>query len=418
MTGSVKDHHPQLVPHEMAEVDAPPANARQTQGESMSDQTRVPRAVLTATIARSVDQFLLPSVRRLSALGYETHVVTSPGPEIPQLRQEADQVHLLPMHRDVSLVADVRALWSWLRLLRQISPTVVLAGTPKASLLAMLASRILGVPRRGYFLLGLRLEGVGGVRRRVLAAMEWLTSVCSHVVIAVSPSLAREYRRLGLNARRPVRIPHHGSSHGVDIDRFHPGQVDAVSQVSLGLDPELPVVTFIGRLTADKGPDSLLRAVQRLARQGVPFQLLVVGAQDEPDSRHHLSALLDSPVRVVAQGHLPDVRPYLAASTLVVLPTRREGMPNVVLEAAAMAIPAVTTDATGAVDSVLDGITGLVVPVDDDAALAEAVRTLLADAELREHMGRAARERVARDFAVSDVADAVVRLTLGTAKLE
>jgi len=87
-------------------------------------------------------------------------------------------------------------------------------------------------------------------------------------------------------------------------------------------------------------------------------------------------------------------------------------MPNVVLEAAAMGVPAITTDATGAIDSVEDGVTGLIVPVDDSAALAAAIDRLLGNAPLRTRLGAAARARAVADFQPGHVAAAVVQAAL------
>jgi glycosyltransferase involved in cell wall biosynthesis len=115
----------------------------------------------------------------------------------------------------------------------------------------------------------------------------------------------------------------------------------------------------------------------------------------------------------VLTGHVDDVRPYLSLVDVHVLPSRREGFPNVVLEAAAMAIPTVTTRATGAVDSVRDGETGLLVDVDAPDRLASALETLLADAELRHRLGAAAREWVVRDFQPELVVASFVGHVLG-----
>jgi glycosyltransferase involved in cell wall biosynthesis len=110
--------------------------------------------------------------------------------------------------------------------------------------------------------------------------------------------------------------------------------------------------------------------------------------------------------------HVRDVRPYLAAADLLVLPTRREGLPNVVLEAAAMGVPSVTTTATGAIDSVADGETGILVPPDDPHALAAAISALLKDPGLRRQMGESARRRVVTMFGPGDVAKAICNLAI------
>jgi glycosyltransferase involved in cell wall biosynthesis len=368
------------------------------------------RAIVATTISRTVDGFYGQIIDALRSDGFEVHVVTSDGPEILRLARRADHVHIIAMQRRISIWADIQALLGWLRVLLRVRPEFVLAGTPKAGLLGMTASWITRVPRRAYFLQGMRLEGSQGRQRIMLAKMEWLTSRCSHVVIAVSPSLADRFRDLGLAAGRPLVVPHHGSSHGVDTEFFTPRQKTPGLINELGLDGGLPVVTFIGRLTKDKGLDVLLAALRCIRSEETLVQLLLLGAQDEADSAYYLSEIEREPTPAIILHHIRDVRPYLAASDVVVLPTRREGMPNVVLEAAAMGIPSVTTDATGAVDSVVHDVTGLIVPVGDERALAAAVLRLIQDKASHASMGREARNRVVKDFQPKDVARAIVDL--------
>lgn len=377
-------------------------------------QTRArPAVVVVTSIARSVDSFYGQIIDEFQSRGYEVHVVTSDGPEVPRLREHGYAVHIIRIERTISLLLDLRALWALVRILRHIRPEVVFGGTPKAALLSMVASRLNRIPRRAYFLQGLRLEGTTGAEYRLLSAMEWFTCWNSHVVIAVSASLADLYLELRLAAGRPIAVPHHGSSHGVDTEHFRPVLRDVSFIQELSMDPELPTVIFIGRLTADKGLDSLIDALDLLRLEGVEFQVLVIGPQDEADSsyyRERLEACL-TPVWVISQS--PDVRPYIASADFLVLPTRREGMPNVVLEAAAMGIPSVTTTATGAIDSLLDGETGILVPPNDPRALSTAMSRLLRDPALRQRMGASARCRVVSLFQPRDVARTIVDVAIG-----
>jgi glycosyltransferase involved in cell wall biosynthesis len=370
--------------------------------------------VVSSTVPITAASFYRETLAELASRGYEVHVVTSPGPQVPTLAALVHAVHPLPMQRGVTPFADLVGLIRWIVLLLRLRPRVVLGGTPKAGLLSMLAAWVTRVPHRTYLLQGLRLEGSSGTQRRVLTLLERVASFCSQRVVAVSPSLAHEYVRLTLNAGRHVVVPHHGSSHGVDTEHFTPVPGDAELAARIGLRTDVPAVAFIGRLTADKGPDTLIDALTSVAARGSRVQLLVLGEQDEPDSQHHLSRLqqLGDHVNVLVLGHFDDVRPYLALCDLLVLPTRREGMPNVVLEAAAMGKPAVTTTATGAVDSVVDGVTGLLVGADDGEAMGRAIEQLVCDPGLRERMGRASRERVVRDFQPTDVSRAIVDLTV------
>jgi glycosyltransferase involved in cell wall biosynthesis len=386
-------------------------------GRNMALKGHGPRcrvAVVSTTIPRTVDGFYGQIIDTLKADGYEVHVVTSDGPQVDRLRTRADIVHRIQMARQIHLATDVRSFVSWISLLRRVRPQVILAGTPKAAFLGLAAAALTGVPTRGYFLQGLRLEGTRGLLRTVLGRMECLTSLCSQVIVAVSPSLAARFSDLGLTAGRPVVIPHHGSSHGVDSVFFSPRSPDEDLRRELSLDSVKCVVTFVGRLTADKGPDVLITALEAIVALGIRVQLLVVGAQDEPDSLAYVERMTASKVPMVLLDHVQDIRPYLALTDILALPTRREGMPNAVLEAAAMGVPSVTTDATGAVDSVIDGKTGLVVPVDDAYRLEVALVQLIEDEGMRRSMGNAARARVVRDFQPADVARAVVDAVVGT----
>jgi glycosyltransferase involved in cell wall biosynthesis len=379
----------------------------------MTDTVSARAAVVSTTIPQQIDLVYRDILEELRANGYAVHLVTSRGPHTARLEARVHRIHTVPMQRQISLLSDVACFVAWLRLLRTIRPELVLAGSPKASLLALSAARLIGVRRRAYLLQGLRLEGTTGATRRLLAAAERLASGCADVVIAVSPSLAKLYQRLGLAGSTPVRVPAGGSSHGVDAAYFHPMAADESVRRGLGLDASVPTLCFIGRLTADKGLPTLAQGLRRLATEGLAVQLLVLGKQDERDSQGMLELLRGTGTLVRDVEHVPDVRPYLSLSDALVLPTRREGLPNVVLEAAAMQIPSITTDATGAVDSVVHGETGYVARMDDAADFAAGIRLLLTDQTIRRQMGVAARARAVEQFEPRAVARAIVGLAMG-----
>lgn len=361
------------------------------------DPTRRPVAVVSATIPYSVHVFYTGLCRELTSRGYDVHVVTGPGARSQELAEAVGVVHTLPMARGITPHADLLSLLRWVFLLKSLRPDLVIAGTPKASLLAMLSARLWRVPRRTYHLLGLRGETASGRTYHLLAAMERLTAFCSTTILAVSPSLAAEYLRQGLAGRRPVRVLGAGSSHGVDADRFAPRPPDAALADRLGLDLTRPVLVFVGRLTTDKGVETLIEMFRRVREEEPGAQLLAIGSQDESDSTsilHQLSALPG----VILVGDQADVRPFMALGDILVLPTLREGMPNVVLEAGSMEIPAVTTTATGAVDSVLDGQTGILVSVGDSDEMARRVLQLLRLPEERSRLGAQARQRAIVEF--------------------
>ena len=378
----------------------------------MRDRRRL--AVVASSIPVTLSTFHRELLRQLGAAGYEVLVVSSPGPELDAVAADlAVRVAALPMTRELSPGADAVALRRWVRLLRQERPALVVTATPKASLLGLLAARATGVPRRVYYLGGLRLEGETGVRRPLLAAAERLTTSCAHVVVVNSPSLAAAVARLRVSATSKVRVIHPASSHGVDTTYFVPRQPDPALRAHLGLTDGAPVVGFVGRVTADKGVAALVEALRLLRAGGRGVHLLVLGSQDERDSAGWV-ARLRGEADVVLAGHVTDVRPYFAFMDVHVLPSRREGFPNVVLEAGAMELPTVTTRATGAVDSVQDDRTGLLVDVDAPEQLAAAVATLLDDADLRSRLGAAARDWVVLDFQPQRVVASFVDHILGS----
>lgn len=358
-----------------------------------------PVAVVTSSIPRTLDLFHREMIRQLKAQGYDVCVVSTRDPWLDRIAQgQGVRVRALDMTRTISVGADLVALAKWLRVLCRERPELIVSQTPKASLLSQVAGKMYGVPRRLYFVGGLRLEGAQGKRRVLLSVMERITVWAATETVVNSTSLAQRYHDLRLAPSAKVRQTYPGSSHGVDAEHFRPQVPDPWLAEELGLEIGVPVIGFVGRLTRDKGIDTLLDAVSRLGAAGTPVQLLVVGPQDEVDSAGYLQRLRATDSRVVTVDWVDDVRPYMALMNVHVLPSIREGFPNVVLEAGAMGIPTVTTDATGAVDSVRHGETGLVVRTGDAEAMAEAVATLLADPETARRYGEAAREWVSTSF--------------------
>lgn len=335
--------------------------------------------------------------------GWQVYVVAAPGLRLLEYGDvPAINVQALPMRRNPHPIDDVRSLRSWLEIIRRIQPDAVFVGTPKASLLGILAARMRHVPIRVYHQLGLRLETSKGLKRQVLAAIEKLVVRSSTATIAVSDSLARSLKANGIHGK--VSVLGSGSSHGVDTEYFkrrEVGQLRPSIRQTLGIEATDIIVGFVGRLNADKGLDMLARAMTELMDRRPELHLVVVGAIDKTNrSNGAFKKHLD---RVHEVGYAVDPRPYYEAMDVLALPTFREGMPNVVLEAQSMELPVVTTDATGAIDSIVDGDTGIIVPKHDDVALEKAIDKLISSPSLRADYGREGRARVKREFERFDV---------------
>ena len=283
-------------------------------------------------------------------------------------------------------------------MLRRNKPDLTEFSTPKAGLLGTVAAMLCGVPVRVYLLRGLKLETASGLKRRLLLAMERLAAACAHVVVCNSESLRAEALALGIAPAAKLHVLGDGSSHGVDVERFSPGQSDV--RAKLGISQSAPVLGFVGRLTRDKGVPELVEAFETILTTEPEAHLLLVGWFDAADDAldERLRARIVNHPRIHYTGLVADAAPYYRAMDVMVLPTWREGFPNVVLEAAASAIPVVTTLSTGSRDAVVPEVTGLLIPPGYPEALREAILKLIRNPRHCRRMGQAARAWVIEHY--------------------
>ena len=354
------------------------------------------------------DQTLLvlrPQLLALQQAGFSVSLLCSPGPLATELRSTTTiAVHLVPIRRGIAPLHDLLAFLRILRLLARLRPAMVDFSTPKAALLGLLAARLLRIPVRIHTLRGLRAESASPLLRPLLLFAERCTAACAHVVLCNSPSLLHQAAQLRIAPAARLRMLAHGSTHGVDLDQFAPGPAapgqDSV-RAAFGIPADALVLGYVGRLTRNKGIPELLQAFDTLRARHPQLWLLLGGWFDA--SEDHLPPALVERIRahpaIVVTGFRAQVAPLYRAMDIFVLPTHREGFPNVALEAAASALPIVTTTATGACDAIQPGITGLLVPPGHPAALADAIAKLLPDPALRQQMGRSGHLWVAQHFA-------------------
>lgn len=349
----------------------------------------------------------------LAKAGWQVSLASglSPSQRVNTVRSAKVLTHYeVPFRREPSFGADLLAFVKFVRLLRDIRPHVAVAATPKAAFLGMVASAILGVPTRVYFLWGLRLETTQGIRRLLLWVVESLTSLCATHVLSVSSSLSEEYSRLRLCRREKIKLLGYGSSRGVDIDRFRPPSPSEVATLStlaqkIGLATDLPVIGFVGRLHADKGLKTLAHALSTTPLAELGFQLLIVGSDEGASSVNEILRAI--PERVVILPEVDDVEIYYRLMDIFCFPTLREGLPNVVLESLSSGVPVITTNSTGAVDSVGNGICGLVVEKNSVSELSKGIARLITDENLRAELAKNARPWVIRRFSQSLVSAAL-----------
>jgi len=209
-------------------------------------------------------------------------------------------------------------------------------------------------------------------------------------------------------SRMPDR-PHHALviPSMVDLDEFHPGDRETIRR-EWGVDETTPVVGWVGRLDRKKRVEDVIRAFACLAPSLPEARLAIVGGPDAfmpeyADELRGLAQELDLTRQVLFLGDRPDVPRLMAGFDVLVWLSEDEGMPHVLIEAGAAALPVVATPDVGAADMVTDGVTGLLVPHRDPAMVARALDRLLADSILRRYLGANLRRQVEQQWSAAAV---------------
>jgi len=359
------------------------------------------RLCVIATIGRSIQVLYAGRLEFFMANGFEVTVVCASSEEDEAIRARGVRLYTVPFARAVTPWQDVRALWRLCRFLRAERFDLIEVSTPKAALFGSMAARLARSKRIVHVLHGLAHEGNRGLLGWILWTSTCIPCRLSDVTLAISPSLRDEACRNGLAAPGRIQILGAGSCNGIDLTRFSPERRREGQAVRerFAIPPHAIVVGFVGRMTRDKGIEDLAEAFRGVLVEFPSAVLLVVGDYEQRDRPSEAAARYlaqSSQVRLV--GWQQDVVPFLGAMDVFVLPTHREGLGNVLLEAAAMEIPTITTDATGARDAISPGVTGLQVRVGDVEQLRRSIAWLLRDPDQRLAMGRAGKEWVADFF--------------------
>lgn len=355
--------------------------------------------VLVVTSKQSANAFLNGFAQFCVANGHNVTIIAD-GIAPASFWGDAGEIKQIPvkMERNPSPLKDFVSLCRLTLVLRSIQPDILVYGTPKASLLGSIAGFVNRTPTRIYQLRGLRLETVEGLKRNILSVIEKTTSMLSTRVLANSQSLADRYRALNLNSKKHIDLLGFGSSQGVDLEKYSNnaefGKTDAATSEFIDIESKGVVFGFVGRLHEDKGIATLLEAMKLVLKEFPNARLILVGGDEGAD--FSISSELENKVHLV--GETSDPRPYYKLMDVLVLPSLREGFPNVVLEAAAMGVPSIVSNGTGVVDSVVDGSTGLIAPVEDFEQFSQAMKQIARDQKFRDKLGESARIHVEQNF--------------------
>ncbi len=348
----------------------------------------------------------LPLAEAAREAGYEVHVATPDDAGAARIRDRGFAFHPIPLVRSgTRLFQEAGSFLALLRLYRALRPDIVHHVTIKPVLYGGLAARLARVPAVVHAVTGLgylfvaRSAKAAALRAAVKAVYRLaLRHPRSRVIFQNPDDLAFFRDQRLVRPGQPVLI--RGS--GVDMTLFAP-------------EPEpggTPVVLFASRMLWDKGIGEFVGAVKRLRDRGIEARFVLVGDTDPNNPAAVPPAQLkawQASGLMEWWGRCDDMPGVFAKSHVVCLPSYREGLPKVLVEAAACGRAIVATDVPGCREIVQSGVNGLLVPARDEAALADALQQLIEDPERRRAMGRAGRRLAVEEFAL----DRVVADTLG-----
>ena len=342
--------------------------------------------------------------RGLAGHGYETRLlagrVDKGEADFVALRDpDLPVVDIEGLGRSVRIGGDLRAFVSICREIRRFRPHIVHTHTAKAGVLGRLAAFVNRVPVRVHTFHGHVLHVYFSPPvSRLVRLVERVLARGTTALVAVGERVRDELVEAGIGQRDRFTAIAPGVEEPPAIDR-------EIARQLLGLPLEVPVVMFVGRLTAIKRPDRLVEAFGMVLER-IPEAVLAVAGEGEllEEVRRSVERLGDS-VRLL--GWQSDVGRLYAAADLVVISSDNEGMPMTLIEAAMAGVPGVTTDVGSASEVGVHGATGLV-GAPDARDLADAIVALLVDDDRRSDMGRAAAEQaIVRFGAARLVADHV-----------
>lgn len=350
-------------------------------------------------------QHRLPMARAARAAGFDVHVATNISDHADAIRAEGFTLHPIVLKRGsrspISTLASVKAIRT---IEQRIRPQLLHHSGLQCCVLGGFAALGMSIPQinamtgLGYTFTG-KSTRAQMLRFIVSAVLRFLLNRKNSTALVQNPDDQRTLENVGIDPARIALIP--GS--GVDTDVLTPLP-----------EPDGPItVGFAGRLLTDKGIRALVAAHEILQTRGLDTRLLIAG---EPDPANPASVSLQEAQRWNARpgitwlGHVEDITSLWRSSHIAALPSHREGLPKSLIEAAACGRPLIAANAPGSREIVIQNRTGLLVPLEDPEALADAISTLAASQDLRARYGTGARQLVVEKMSAKAIGAAVVAL--------
>jgi len=294
--------------------------------------------------------------------------------------------------RSVSLIADLKAFFGLVLLIRKYKPDVIHTHTAKAGVLGRLASLLAGRGAvRVHTFHGHLLHGYfNSFTTKIVILIEKILAARTSVLIAIGSKVRDDLIAAGIGSKDKYRV-------------FFPGLpapkvfAKAAARSALGISSQTLYITFVGRLTQIKRPDRLLDVANECKQRGLDVRFLVAGEGELFESSKQRA--LEEQLNVTFFGWRSDIDQIFAASDIAILTSDNEGIPLTLIQAAQASLPIVATSVGSISDIVINESTGYLTPI-NPADMADAIEKLVRDPQLRQMMGEAGKARAAQYFSL------------------
>lgn len=367
-----------------------------TSAHAAAHPLRGKTVLVVSRCAWTLFNFRLPLMRALMQAGAKV-IALGAGGDGYESRLRAAGIDYRPIpvaQRSLNPFADLALVLALSSIIRRERPSIVHCFTIKPAIFGTIAARLRGVPGRVVTITGLghAFTSASALLNRVVVALYRLALTGAHLVYFQNAEDLQMFVNRGLVHGSKAELT---AGSGVDVTRF------AAVPLAIELSAGAPRFLMIARLIREKGVREFLEAAAAVKQRYPDVEFSLLGGEDPRNP----SALDPAEMRALRSsqvvrwlGETDDVRSHIAAADAVVLPSYREGLPRVLLEAGAMGRAAIATDVVGCRDVVVPDVTGLLVPPMDAAALAAAICRLVEHPQALVTMGAAARARVVENF--------------------
>ncbi len=341
------------------------------------------KLVIIVTVPVVLETWLKGQAKFLSNY-YEVEIITAYSHTIKSIEKyENVSIKTMDFNRQINFFKDIKVLMSLFFYFIKNRPFMVYTLTPKAGLLGMISSWMARVPHRVHSVVGLPHLEATGKRKFILMMTEKITYFFSSKIYCNSINLKKIVANM---TTKPVGIIGNGSVNGVDTEFFKntlSGEEKLLILKKLNFKEDDFIITFIGRIVKDKGVNELVEVFSKLNKRYNQVKLLLIG-----DYKNESDLISDKATKIIQNNKSitylefqDDVREYLAVSSLFVLPSYREGLPNVLIEAGSFSIPLVATNINGCNEIIKQNENGILVKKRDKKTLFEAIEKFIIDKE-------------------------------------